>query len=261
MGFQLYDLDGCVTPVSGAAMCPSEPCDDLAHFMREHNAPRVIVTGQPLQVALQVPKMLGVKFQLICPDYGSGLFTPDGQQIATTIPAEQVRALEQARAPLITIVSECFGGILDGDRGAIFSLNFFWHDAGSFEAAQRAITDMDSVMRLIRPSSTQALLRMQWNPSDWSMNVLPASACKGNAVLWLQQRGFQIELAAGDSRSDIPMLNAARFPIATHTGVGGVEQALRQIVSPRGFVAPDDKPHGYGLLAGLLHHQHSAAAL
>lgn len=97
----------------------------------------------------------------------------------------------------------------------------------------------------------EALLSWVANSHDGGITVLPASAGKHQVVQSLAERGLPIAVAAGDSFSDLPMLQAATFPIvALRPGRDPLPELVAVVKQKgRGYVAR--RPGGLGLLDGL----------
>lgn len=248
-GIDVYDCDGCLYPVSGSNPNPGKPAEVLTDWFRAHPRRRAIITGQPIGVARQVPDILRTDIDFICPDYGAVVYDSNGKRLAVLIPEDEQIALSAAK-PILRRILEGIDGQEDDAREAEFNFTFFWGNSEKYKRAKEHLSSINDLTDIIQPGGRK-LIRMQWNDEDHSINFLPATSSKRLAASWMRAQGMTIEIAAGDSGSDIPMLQIARFPIGTHDD-NGVKATVAQVVTSRGgYVARSNERHGFGLVSGF----------
>jgi len=251
----LFDIDGSLTRGGGRRHEPHAPPEELAEALRAASAHQtvVLVTGQPTSVAVHMRQMLGgLNGAPVAPEFGSLLVDKRGHKSMLLTPAE-VAAFKGMHIVLANAFEE-LGGELD-TRESHLGINAFWQKADDFHAAkaewERRIRT-DQVLNHAFINGGAPTCRHMWHPEDLSANFLPAATGKQVAAAWARKNG-QIRVAGGDTASDVPLLEAADFPLALHDEGDEVHPDLADIVETkgRGYVAPEHENHGHGALAGL----------
>lgn len=107
---------------------------------------------------------------------------------------------------------------------------------------------------LTRHSQLGRYLSLFHNEEDGGINIVPLTVAeegKGLATSDIKAKGFDIAVGAGDSLADLPLLRAARFPVATSSTGRDHHPALVAHIRERGVGFVTTKPHGFGLLQAL----------
>lgn len=245
----LTDLDGAVRPphAGKTASKPPHQLHGIFHAMKKAGYAIAGATGASYKSARATEHHLSIRFDFLSPSYCTRLLrrgNPHGQSEFHLVPQNERWAVESLHTPLDDICHR-HRGTAD-DRGACYTK--FLPCERTFSAAaeevSRVVTGVDGVRHLA-------------NRYDFGITVVAASAGKHLAVQWLLDRDYEIVVAAGDTKSDIPLLEAAAFPIVTLTNEDAQPCPELVAIAERkgGYVAT--RPHGHGLAAGLLHARES----
>jgi phosphoserine phosphatase len=249
----IFDWDGTSAQAGGMQTTPNQAPTEL-HMellrlvLRGYRI--ILLSGQPMCVLEkareQFPWIIRQAIIILASDYGSSIlyrgkkhkFLPEQEKVAYIEVAARLRDL---------LIS--WGAVVD-PRATILALNAFWHEEHAFRVAMQSEQARKQLLEILGQNADH--VRYQFNTVDFSFNMLPKSAGKHNLVAYLQRMDYRIVLAAGDTSSDQPMLEAAEWAIVCHDeGHGPSGVLLKAIEGRQAFVAPEDAPHGHGLAAGL----------
>lgn len=234
----LFDCDGCIRPLAGAKNLvapPQELGEILSVIQRGHCLG--IATGASRESVLQTHAHLELTHPMdfIAHSFCTAIWRPDGCE--RVISDEQKKLLELATPGLIEI-QQAHSGMLADMETCITA----FYETHSFPLARQSIKE------LLRQFPQ---LHLAANPVDGGASVFQQGWGKHVLIERLVQTGSTILIAAGDTEADIPLLEAAVFPILTRSSHDSAFNARMQAIVYRkgGYIAWE--PHGYGLIAGL----------
>lgn len=254
--YNLVDIDGTLTDPHGDADVPNPIPEEAAESLRELEEDGdyiVLATGAPRCLAGAVGRAIGLRRAWVAADYGTFIVTPEGEEICT---------LDVAQIDALTRLRDWLEGLMPalsarGDkREVVGQINLFWPGVEAFSAASEVWDAQLAVHPMIAQlfHGHSPVLRRQKNDSDNSWNLLPASAGKENITKWVHQRDGHVRIAAGDTKSDRPLLAAAEWGVVTrHALHHPADPHLVEVVrrNGRGHVAAPHRPHGWGLADGI----------
>jgi hypothetical protein len=243
MGTLVFDIDGTLTKAGGFAAVPCEPPTEVKTAIqaqqRKHQI--VLLTGQPLRVATGMARMLDLPHCLVAPDYGAFVCSPRNlAEKEFLINRKALEALMLVKNFLVPSFQK-LGGRIDS-RDGIGIISFIWECRDGWADAQRLVVS-SAYDKFVANNG----LRFQWNRIDLSMNVMPAELSKG----LIASRYSDILVAAGDTSSDLPVIQKALFPIVTHDEGMSIHPDLAAVAVDRGYIASPEEHHGWGLISGL----------
>lgn len=236
------DLDGCTRP-SHAGRPPIAPPRELGQAFQKLEADYVLAaaTGAGLAGALVTEEHLGIAFRFLGVSY-CGLCVERNGHVSRSylVPEGERKTLALITPDLEQIASEFADEVTDRE-GACFS--FHPSSADDFEAACRKVKPL--------LAGREDWLDFRPTAHDRGIVVVARSASKSLLVNLLQSRSITLEIAAGDGLADLPLLEAATFPIVTLTDEHSAPNpVLVEVVRKKGgYVASD--PHAHGLFKGL----------
>ena len=244
----LFDRDGCMDELAGSGT-PKFRCPELALIiggMRRSRIAFAMGTGASHESAqATVSQLLSVDPDAQCDVLSASYcvqatITNGRTRVVNLAPDQQIDELRRLHDTLEQIREEHKGVLTD-----TVVHTAFYPCGETFDGAS------NEKSRLVADNSH---VRLAANRCDFGNTVMPRVAGKQLVVDWLLSNGYQIMVAAGDSASDAPMLEAALFPIVTVTSEGGTPNAtLAEIVHWKkcGYIADGDNPHAHGLICGL----------
>lgn len=197
----VFDLDDTVRPKFQAGFpSPQSPRVLAREFaeLRKSGYAIVAATGASLQSVLATERQLG-KFDVIAHSHCTTALIRSRRVSARLllVPPAEVGALHRI-LPVLQRIKRRHSGIMT-DRRTCCTMYFrcpvcFWA-AGREAAAAVGVCDE---------------LRFTFNPDDYGISVMPASTSKELLVKLVRDMlGWEISGAAGDTKSDLPLLKAA----------------------------------------------------
>lgn len=242
----LLDLDGTVrSPTFGEAPVPPPRALGRAfrHLSRQHIL--CAATGASLDSVRITEGHLKLRFAMVAASYCARLVRRGGVTPSELYLVPRVQQSEMGQlTPSLDRIREACRGKLD-DRGVVYTM-FLPVESQAFTNAQAQVAEL---------VGTNPHVRFMANAHDGGITVMPADGGKVLITRYIREQvGHTVLIGAGDTGSDLPLLEASAFPIITRTTVGAtIHPALLEHVQRRGvgYVAKEDEPHAHGLLAGL----------
>lgn len=242
----LLDLDGTVRPPP-LGKAPVSPPRVLGAILRELSRQHLVgaATGAGLDSVRITERHLKLRFALVAASYCARLIRRGGITPSEVylVPRDQQTAMGELTPDLDRIREACRGKL--DDRGVVYTM-FLPVGSKAFINAQAQVAEL---------VGTNPHVRFLANAHDGGITIMPADGGKKLITGYVREElGHTILIGAGDTSSDLPLLEASEFPIATRNTAGaGIHPALLEHVQRRGvgYVAKENEPHAYGLLAGL----------
>lgn len=255
------DIDGTLdrSAVPGRNYAPEARTVQAVQRVNRDVAPVVLVTGQPLWRAEQMRVALGLpEDTMLGFEFGAGIRLASGKTVCTLNPAQR-RAYEAA----LPIVRRYFEGLGIPTNPMSFTMNGFLAD--SPELFRSIARDWDGhllAMKAMMSAELWAEIQIpDPNPVDASFNLQPRGLGKGLFVRACARAGVEILAAAGDTSSDVPLIQAAtRLGIACHDIGCDPNHRLVAAARQRPHHAVNAEPHGLGLADAIEAHWKVLAA-
>lgn len=206
-------------------------------------------TGAGRNRVIRLERELDHEFDAVGYSHGGGLEERNGHvEQAFLVPKEERTALSNIISRLRQIAIEHKGEVTDCEEGgACFSFHVRKH---SFSSACQQVEPL---------LAGNAFLELKPTSRDGGVVIKAVRASKQLLVNHLHQQGCRMLIAAGDTEGDAEIIQAViedrGFPIVTRTEMG--EPANKMLVDlvrqyGIGYIARDNEPHSYGLLAGFM---------
>lgn len=232
-GFFSLDIDGAIVPntfVNGI----KRPMNVLIHFVqsaRRAGYHIVFNTGQTYEVANQFREFFGIEDAWVMVEMGNILHK---NCVGETVLQGKELTTFMAKREKLAIKMKKNGGIIQDTKLMLI---------GEYHSIDKLHSAADEI-----PSCP--IVKIYPVEIDVRLNAIPQKTNKGSITNYIDA---PMVIAAGDSSSDIAMLEKAIFPIATHE-TGEVNPKLVELINKKGqgYIAKPDELAGLGLYQGLL---------
>lgn len=240
----MADLDGCVRPPC-AGKTPKRPPRELHgifHAMKRAGYTIAAATGGTYRAARETENHLSMRFDYLSPSFCTKMLRRGNSHGPTQfhlVPKEERDAVT-ALHPRLDEICKRHRGIPDDRSEGCYTM---------FPPCERTFDVAVSEVSQIIADTTG--VRFMAHRYDRGVVAVADSAGKQLAVKWLRDLDHEIIIAAGDTASDIPLLEAAAFPIVTITQKGSSPHPGLVTIAKRkgGYIAT--RPYGFGLIDGL----------